>query len=113
MPSTFVILYSVFNVLVGGDNRNRTDGLLLARQALSQLSYTPIWCSALASANFKKLVGSNGLEPSTSRLSGARSNHLSYEPILGAFAFLLFRSLQKLLPLHDLLFSENTFSSTL
>ena len=27
------------------------------------------------------LVGSNGLEPSTSRLSGARSNHLSYEPI--------------------------------
>ena len=57
MPSTFVILYSVFNVLVGGDNRNRTDGLLLARQALSQLSYTPIWCSALASANFKKAGG--------------------------------------------------------
>ena len=28
-----------------------------------------------------RLVGSNGLEPSTSRLSGARSNHLSYEPI--------------------------------
>ena len=43
MPSTFVLLYSVFNVLVGGDKRNRTAGLLLARQALSQLSYTPIW----------------------------------------------------------------------
>ena len=28
------------------------------------------------------LVGSSGLEPPTSRLSGARSNHLSYEPIL-------------------------------
>ena len=28
-----------------------------------------------------RVVGSNGLEPSTSRLSGARSNHLSYEPI--------------------------------
>ena len=27
------------------------------------------------------VVGSNGLEPSTSRLSGARSSHLSYEPI--------------------------------
>ena len=27
------------------------------------------------------MVGSNGLEPSTSRLSGVRSNHLSYEPI--------------------------------
>ena len=29
------------------------------------------------------MVGSNGLEPSTSRLSGARSNRLSYEPIFG------------------------------
>ena len=27
------------------------------------------------------LVGSSGLEPPTLRLSGARSNHLSYEPI--------------------------------
>ena len=27
------------------------------------------------------LVGTNGLEPSTSRLSGVRSNHLSYAPI--------------------------------
>ena len=34
------------------------------------------------------LVGSSGLEPPTSRLSGVRSNHLSYEPIyLKAFAF--------------------------
>ena len=29
------------------------------------------------------LVGSSGLEPPTSRLSGVRSNHLSYEPISG------------------------------
>ena len=28
-----------------------------------------------------ELVGSSGLEPPTSRLSGVRSNHLSYEPI--------------------------------
>ena len=28
------------------------------------------------------MVGSNGLEPSTSRLSGVRSNHLSYAPNL-------------------------------
>ena len=27
-----------------------------------------------------RLVGLDGLEPSTSRLSGARSNHLSYKP---------------------------------
>ena len=31
-----------------------------------------------------QLVGSNGLEPSTSRLSGVRSNHLSYEPVFVA-----------------------------
>ena len=29
----------------------------------------------------KELVGSNGLEPSTSRLSGVCSNQLSYEPM--------------------------------
>ena len=29
-----------------------------------------------------RLVGLDGLEPSTSRLSGARSNHLSYRPFL-------------------------------
>ena len=27
------------------------------------------------------MVGSRGLEPPTSRLSGVRSNHLSYEPV--------------------------------
>ena len=52
-------LYSVFNVLVGGDNRNRTDGLLLARQALSQLSYTPIWLfgTCIRQLPFKKAGG--------------------------------------------------------
>ena len=29
----------------------------------------------------KSLVGSSGLEPPTSRLSGVRSNHLSHEPL--------------------------------
>ena len=29
------------------------------------------------------VVGLGGLEPPTSRLSGVRSNHLSYKPIMG------------------------------
>ena len=37
-------------------------------------SLSPAFCS-------RKMVGSSGLEPPTSRLSGVRSNHLSYEPI--------------------------------
>ena len=31
--------------------------------------------------SLSQVVGSNGLEPSTSCLSGTRSNHLSYEPM--------------------------------
>ena len=43
-------------------------------------------CEALKRSGYSRilkyaLVGSSGLEPPTSRLSGARSNHLSYEPI--------------------------------
>ena len=38
------------------------------------------YLSAL-SQHFVLLVGLDGLEPSTSRLSGARSSHLSYRPI--------------------------------
>ena len=52
--------------------RDRTADLLRARQALSQLSYSPISCL--------KLVGLGRLELPTSRLSGVRSNHLSYRP---------------------------------
>ena len=61
---------------LGGDSRVRTGDLLLARQALSQLSYTPIPQSFL-------VVGPSGLEPPTSRLSVVRSSQLSYGPIGG------------------------------
>ena len=59
----------------GGGERVRTDDLLRARQALSQLSYTPIFFPI-------NVVGLGGLEPPTSRLSGVRSNQLSYRPLL-------------------------------
>ena len=56
----------------GGDERVRTDDPLLAKQVLSQLSYTPI----------DGMVGLSGLEPPTLRLSVVRSSQLSYRPIL-------------------------------
>ena len=62
----------------GGDEQNRTVDPLLARQVLSQLSYAPIF-------SLKKVVGTGGLEPPTSRLSGVRSNHLSYAPSFPSF----------------------------
>ena len=55
----------------GGAGRNRTDDLLLAKQALSQLSYGP---------PPKLMVGPGRFELPTSRLSGVRSNQLSYGP---------------------------------
>ena len=91
----------------GGARRDRTDDLMLAKHALSQLSYGPVPedecflsrapCSpAFASAkaqqpSFKRacraeaaeqrrLVGLGRLELPTSRLSSARSNQLSYKP---------------------------------
>ena len=59
----------------GGAKRARTASLLRARQALSQLSYSPMILSPPI------CVGLDGVEPSTSRLSGVRSNHLSYKPL--------------------------------
>ena len=41
---------------------------------------------------FSVVVGSSGLEPPTSRLSGARSNLLSYEPISSSVRSLLLHS---------------------
>ena len=57
-------------MMVNGDGEIRTLDPLLARQVLSQLSYTPTMD-----------MGLSGLEPPTSRLSGVRSNRLSYKPI--------------------------------
>ena len=81
-----------------GEYEIRTRDLLLARQALSQLSYTPKWyvsiftlSMGLSGPYFLSLIlkdlGLSGLEPPTSRLSGVRSNQLSYKPILKSFDF--------------------------
>ena len=52
----------------GGGERDRTDDPLLAKQVLSQLSYTP------------RVVGLVGFEPTTPALSRRCSNRLSYRP---------------------------------
>ena len=88
---------------VGGARRDRTDDLLLAKQALSQLSYGPVGRrrdrsqkskirrSLVLTFDFRlpislTMVGLGRLELPTSRLSGVRSNRLSYRPDAFAFA---------------------------
>src|SRR4051812_48008962 len=58
----------------GGARRDRTDDLMLAKHALSQLSYGPVDRAR------REVVGLGRLELPTSRLSSARSNQLSYKP---------------------------------
>jgi hypothetical protein len=68
----------------GGAGRDRTGGLRLAKPALSQLSYSPVEESRRrtpgAPSAGRRMVGLSGFEPLTSRLSGGRSNQLSYRP---------------------------------
>ena len=62
----------------GGAERDRTVDPLLAKQVLSQLSYSPRVTGTTA-----ELVGLGRFELPTSPLSGVRSNQLSYRPKLG------------------------------
>ena len=88
---------------IRGAERDRTDDLRLAKPALSQLSYSPVGgggrvaCGALVLAFGASALGSGPnacdndvgqgrVELPTSRLSGVRSNHLSYWPRLVADA---------------------------
>ena len=66
--------YEITSEKVGGAMRDRTADLLRARQALSQLSYNPMF--------LREMVGLGRLELPTSPLSGVRSNQLSYRPII-------------------------------
>ena len=61
--------------------RDRTADLLDANQALSQLSYSPIYFDAAITPSSSIMVGLGRLELPTSPLSGVRSNQLSYRPI--------------------------------
>ena len=63
----------------GGAERDRTVDPLLAKQVLSQLSYSPM-PNYNARVPTAKLVGLGRFELPTSPLSGVRSNQLSYRP---------------------------------
>src|SRR6202158_1778661 len=76
----------------GGARRDRTDDLMLAKHALSQLSYGPVPEDECVTPDMRdaslqektrsiKVVGLGRLELPTSRLSSARSNQLSYKPL--------------------------------
>jgi hypothetical protein len=64
----------------GGARRDRTDDLMLAKHPLYQLSYGPHYGISSSRLYSREMVGPDRLELSTLRLSGVRSNHLSYGP---------------------------------
>jgi hypothetical protein len=99
--SDFCPLTSVF--CSGGADRDRTDDPLLAKQVLSQLSYSPrhqksgvrrqesvglcgatraprCFLTSVLCLLTSDVVGLGGLEPPTPRLSSVCSNQLSYRP---------------------------------
>ena len=66
-------------LITGGEDRVRTGDLRRARATLSQLSYFPVQ-DCTRCLFFFVLVGLARVELATSRLSGVRSNQLSYRP---------------------------------
>ena len=80
-----------------GDGEIRTLDPLRARQVLSQLSYAPVW-QFMKLYSFLRVVGLSGLEPPTSRLSGVRSNQLSYKPFYKSGSHLLSHAVPGIVP---------------
>ena len=81
-----------------GDGEIRTLDPLLARQVLSQLSYAPILAALPQPSVLPPPMGLSGLEPPTSRLSGVRSNRLSYKPFFNSGSHLLSHAVPSIVP---------------
>ena len=74
-PQHFHFHYTTSPPLRGGASRDRTDDIQLAKLALSQLSYGPVYTPTP-----RLVVGLTRLELVTPRLSSVCSNQLSYRP---------------------------------
>ena len=118
----FTTCFLLLNALFGGGKRIRTADHLVANQALSQLSYTPknqsqapdpklqFFQLPLETCDLRLfLVGLGRFELPTSRLSGVRSNHLSYRPspLLMAYSPNPFPLTAEGLPRPSAFFSQN------
>ena len=71
-PSLNFLLLFVFSIF----------GLFLLSLCSFQGALCPLMSTCRLTSYKVSVVGSRGLEPPTLRLSGVRSNHLSYEPVL-------------------------------
>ena len=85
---SLTVLYAFLILLICQQDQNKIVVInnIFTLYLISQLLFSFQGASANYQLRFHsyvttKVVGSSGLEPPTSRLSGARSNHLSYEPI--------------------------------
>ena len=93
--SSLLFRYSIFKehlslsdiwspwVLFGGDEENRTPDPLLARQVLSQLSYTPIfncWCLARSEGKFLQ-NWTIQIQELVSKFSYERCSHRSFSSL--------------------------------
>ena len=80
-PKFLLELTSIVSFRTGWHNVDRRP------LVFSHSSPTFTFCFPFVCDSFWSLVGTSGLEPPTSRLSGARSNHLSYAPLWLSVAF--------------------------
>ena len=87
-------VYSGFCRLVGSTSNHSPTYRVLYAVHLS---------ASVDPGDFRRLVGSSGLEPPTSRLSGARSNHLSYEPIQFFDVSLVYSRFSVFLPMVEMM----------
>ena len=78
--NSFLFFYSIFNEHKLARRASSEEWKVLVEKASLFLPFLFSFLSYLFSCRLRRLVGLDGLEPSTSRLSGVRSSHLSYKP---------------------------------